>query len=289
MAVANVPIRVAFQNVLVATDFSEHNHSALRYAAAIARRAQGKVYVAHVISPSFRIGPEDVHPALCQTRREAERKLAAVMKSAELRGVHTEPVLKEGEFPKTLCKLAHERGTDLLVLSTRGRKGISKLILGSTVEGICKVAPCPMILTGPKVGRDRQLSFDRILYPTDLSPCSLGVLPYVLALAEQDGSLVRFVRILPPENESSIDSAKAELLTQFTSVMTARTKLAKNPEFAVECGEPQKTILDVAESWGADLIAMGAHRPGNLAAHFPGDLVYEVVCDAKCPVMTVRD
>src|SRR5512133_874313 len=94
MAVANVPIRVAFQNLLVATDFSAHNHSALRYAAAIARKAQGKVYVAHVLSPSLHIGPEDLHPALCQTRRNAERKMASVLKSAELRDVRTEAVLK---------------------------------------------------------------------------------------------------------------------------------------------------------------------------------------------------
>lgn len=288
MAVANVPIRVAFQNLLVATDFSAHNHSALRYAAAIARKAQGKVYVAHVLNPALRIGPEDVHPALCRFRRDAERKMASVMKSAELRDVNTEPVLKEGDFLKTLCKLAHERGADLLVLSTRGRKGISKLLLGSTVEGICNVAPCPMILVGPKVSSERTLTLDRILYPTDLSSSSIGVVPYVLALAEQHGSQIRFARLLPPQDESERE-AERQRIQEHLAVLTEHTRLAHKPDLVVECGEPKSTLLRLAKEWDADLIAMGAHRPGTLARHLPGDLVYDVVCDAPCPVMTVRD
>lgn len=286
MALANVPLRVAFQNLLVATDFSAHNRSALRYAAAIARKAQGKVYVAHVLNPS--LGPEDLHPALCRSRRDAERKMSSVLKAPELRDVHTEAVFKEGDFLKTLCKLAHERGTDLLVLSTRGRKGISKLLLGSTVEGLCKVAPCPMILVGPKIGRASGFALDRILYPTDLSSSSLGAVPYVLALAEQHGSRIRFARLLAPEEESRKETERQEL-EQHLAVLTEHTRLAHKPELIVECGEPKKTILRMAQEWGADLIAMGAHRPGTLATHFPGDTVYDVVCDASCPVMTVRD
>lgn len=288
MAVANVPIRVAFQNLLVATDFSAHNHSALRYAAEIARKAQGKVYVAHVMNTSLHMGPEDLHPALCHSRREAERKMASVMKSPELRDVSTEAVLKEGDFLKTLCRLAHERGTDLLVLSTRGRKGISKLLLGSKAEEVCHVAPCPMVLVGPKVGAEQKLALDRILYPTDLSPSSLGVVPYVLALAEQHGSRVRFARLLAPEDVSKREAERDEL-QQHLAVLTERTRLVHEPELMVEGGEAKKTILRLAQEWDAGLIAMGAHRPGTLATHFPGDLVYDVVCDAPCPVMTVRD
>ena len=45
----------------------------------------------------------------------------------------------------------------------------------------------------------------------------------------------------------------------------------------------------MAEDWRADVIGLGAHRPGALAVYLPGDLAYEVASDARCPVLTVID
>lgn len=86
-----------------------------------------------------------------------------------------------------------------------------------------------------------------------------------------------------------MERARTDLESQFGALVTAQARLTKKSEFAVECGDPEKTILRMAETWDADLIAMGAHKPGTLATHFPGDLVYDIVCCATCAVMTVRD
>lgn len=292
MAVFNVPTRLAFQTILVATDFSASSRAALACAGAIARKAHGKVVLAHVISPErwHLVNPQELHPALCQTRQSAQKKMSSLLKTADLRGVEIDTLLKEGEVRKELCGVAHERGAELVVVGTKGRKGLAKLLLGSTAEEVCRVAPCPILMVGPKVDPKRVRNFERILFPTDLSAISLAALPVVLALAEQHQSRLRFVHMVAGEDDSDgREFALQQLKNEFGLLITDRVKLAHEPEFTVEYGPAAATIRKIAGEWEADLVALGTQKPGTLAAHLPGDLVYEIVCDAHCPVLTISD
>lgn len=292
MAVFNVPTRLAFQTILVPTDFSACSRAALAWAGMIARKAHGKVVVAHVISPErwHLVNPQELHPALCQTRQSAQKRMCSLLKTADLRGVEIDTYLKEGEFRDVLCGVARERGVELLVVGTRGRKGLTKLLLGSTAEQVCRVAPWPILLVGPKVDSKRVPKIDRMLFPTDLSAISLGALPVVLALAEQHGARLRFVHVLSDAVDASgREFALHRLKNDFDPMVTDRTKLSHEPEFAVEVGPAASAIRRMAREWDADVVAVGTHRPGTLAAHLPGDLVYDVVCDAHCPVLTIGD
>ena len=291
MAVMNLPTRLAFQSVVVATDFSPHSDIALACAAVIARRSKGKVCIAHVIAPPVWPlgGPEDLHPALCQKKRWAEKKMCGLLKSEKLRAVSTDVLLKEGEFRTVLCNATRDYQADLLIVGTRGRKGLSKLLFGSTAEEVCHSAPCPVMLIGPNVSTRREIKFDRILFPSDLSAPSLGALPSVLAFAEQHGSLLKFVRLLSEGEGQDSTVALCQLERDYMPTFTARTRLLKPPEFAVNFGDSAAEILRMAREWRADLVAIGAHRPGTLASHFPGDLVYEIVCDSTCPVLTITE
>ncbi|HYH01215.1 MAG TPA: universal stress protein [Terriglobales bacterium] len=291
MAVFNVPTRLAFQTILVATSFSASSRPALAWAGAVARRAGGKVIVAHVKTPRWQVvNPHAVHPALCQPTRSAEKKLCSLLKSADLRGVEIDTLLKEGDFREVLCSIAHERGAELLVVGTKGRRGLGKLLFGSTAEDVCRVAPCPIVLVGPKVGAEQEPSISRILFPTDLSAPSLGALPIVLALAEQHESKLRLVRMLEEGgDDGGREFALKQLESEFGPLLTHRTRLSHEPEFAVETGPAAASIRRIAREWPADLIAVGTHRPGTLASHLPGDLVYDIACDAHCPVLTISD
>ena len=290
MAASNIPVRLSFQTLLVATDFSANTEAVVACASAIARKSGGKLILAHVMSPARwqLVPPEDLHPALCQSRREVQKKMAGVLKSEKLRGVQTEAVLKEGELREVLCKLAHERMVELLVVGTKGRKGLSKLLLGSTAEEVCNVAPCPVILVGPKAQPNEECTFGRVLFPTDLGGPSLGALPVTLALAEQHGSRLHFVRAVD-SNQQAQESILSELRQQLSPVLARYPVLDQTAEYSVRVGATAKVIIDAAVDWKADLIAIGSYRPGALAAHLPGDLVYDVVCDAFCPVLTICD
>jgi nucleotide-binding universal stress UspA family protein len=46
----------------------------------------------------------------------------------------------------TIAQLARDWNADLLVVGTHGRRGVSRLLLGSVAEGMVRVAPCPLLL-----------------------------------------------------------------------------------------------------------------------------------------------
>ncbi len=215
------------------------------------------------------------------------------MTLGELKGIRTDAVIKHGDFRQVLCNIAHEQHADLLVASTHGRKGVSKLLFGSKVEEVCHRAPCPVLVVGPKVTARQNAKFERILFATDLSPLSLGALPLILAFAAEHGSRLRIVRIVAEEDRkesgSNTEFVLAQTKNEILPAVTSRAGLAHEPEFAVESGTAPTATLRAAVEWKADLIGIGAQRPGTLAVYLPGDFAYDVASDADCPVLTVVD
>jgi len=72
------------------------------------------------------------------------------------------------------------------------------------------------------------------------------------------------------------------------SFPTAQLTVSKNKLYDFRVNWRQSSILRVARERGADLIVLGV-RPGDaLATHRLGNVAYDVVIEAQCPVLTVR-
>ena len=96
---------------------------------------------------------------------------------------------------------------DLVVAGTHGRTGLRRLLLGSAVEGICRVATCPVLTVGPDHPASR-IKLDNILVPTDLSEESMRSLPFVLRIAGAYGAKVTVLHVLPEETAGNPDTQK---------------------------------------------------------------------------------
>ena len=62
-----------------------------------------------------------------------------------------------------------------------------------------------------------------------------------------------------------------------------------NVSTGVLCGSPERTIVDEAENWGADLIVVGSHGYGFWERMFLGSVSNGVVHHAPCSVLIVRN
>lgn len=65
-------------------------------------------------------------------------------------GVKASHTLIEGQPGASIVKVADEEQTDLIVMTSRGRSGLAKLMMGSVAEKVMKDAPCPVLVLGPK-------------------------------------------------------------------------------------------------------------------------------------------
>jgi nucleotide-binding universal stress UspA family protein len=287
--------RIALRNILYATDFPAVSSVALDYALSIARRYDARMYITHVIRPdAYQLVPAEAQPAVTeQTRRYAEQQITQLLVSGRLRGVPHQVLLEQGELWPTLAVLIEKHEADLIVAGTHGRTGVRKLLLGSVAEEIFRMASCPVLTVGPKVTGEvpRESAPQRILYATDFTPHADRATSYALSLAQEHQAHLALLHVVQGAGAVSAPGiAKLEdiFLHQLRQIVPEEAGLWCDPEFRVAFGDPADEILKAAEAGGADLIVMGVRRSATFAGHLPPATAYKVVCQAPCPVLTVR-
>jgi nucleotide-binding universal stress UspA family protein len=284
---------VNFKNVLFATDFSACAEAAFSHALAIAQRYRGKIFVLHVITPDTwgYAPPESASAVLEQIRRRAREQVADFERRINFRGVAHQSLFGEGEVWDTIEAIIAEHKIDLIVLGTRGRRGLKKLILGSVAEEIVRLATRPVLTAGPQCKQPAEDGFRRILYPTDFSEQALKARDFALALARQFHAAIIAMHVIPvllPPRDLSLDESR--LLPQLEEVMAVDAARGLEVELHIHHGDPAAEILRAASEYKADLIVMSVHGAGatpRLSTAL-GSTVHYVVSHAQFPVLTVR-
>lgn len=134
-------------SVLVPIDFSDASIDALREALTQVD-STSHVHAVHVLPDA---SPADlVQEAMKYDDREGRAMAALSDKLAEAGADGVQAIVREGPAGETIADLAQELGCELIVMPTRGRKGVSRLLLGSVAERVLRLAPCPvLVIPGP--------------------------------------------------------------------------------------------------------------------------------------------
>lgn len=139
---------MAYRNILLAVDFSEHGVQATERAQELARAFGARLYLLHVVEY---IPPVDsaFAPELPMDVDLTEEVMAAAQNRlyaiAESVGATTEQCRIEVGSAKTeILRVAAELPADLIVLGSHGRRGIGAL-LGSTASSIVNHARCDVL------------------------------------------------------------------------------------------------------------------------------------------------
>lgn len=146
------------RRILVPMDFSEHADRALAYGGAMADRTGAELHVLHVVPEmSF---PDPYFAEAAEIRAMAKAAQERVPEALER---HIREVLGEGAGVRshievgtpaaTIVQVAAEEGIDQVVISSHGRTGVERMLLGSVAEGVVRRAGCP-VLTVKAFGRD---------------------------------------------------------------------------------------------------------------------------------------
>jgi nucleotide-binding universal stress UspA family protein len=65
-------------------------------------------------------------------------------------GYSVDTVVRSGDPVREILAAVKEKKYDLLAMATRGRKGLTRLVLGSVAESVLRDSPIPMLLVRPK-------------------------------------------------------------------------------------------------------------------------------------------
>ncbi len=127
--------------ILVPVDFSVCSKKALYYAAPFARQFGAELTLIFV----FKSYPPLLDLADIEPTEEAKAELEDLRKSI-CHIVRTEAVLRHGEPYREIIRAASELEIDLIILSTHGRSGMARVLLGSTAEKVMRHARCPVLV-----------------------------------------------------------------------------------------------------------------------------------------------
>jgi nucleotide-binding universal stress UspA family protein len=113
------------KKILVPVDFSDCSKYALQYAASFAKQ-----FGAELQLESLQDGK-----AQLDTLRESLGE-----------DVRARVSLRTGQPYNEITQAAADGQADLIIISTHGRKGLTRMLLGSTTEKVVRQAPCPVLV-----------------------------------------------------------------------------------------------------------------------------------------------
>jgi nucleotide-binding universal stress UspA family protein len=141
-----------YKQILVPIDGSDTSNLALKHAIALAQDQHSKLRLFHVV---------DLTPAYSSVNAPhvVERQSALQAEGQKLIDDSSEPALAAGiqytskcitSFDKRIYELIDEEAkswpADLIVIGTHGRRGLSRLFLGSVAEALARISNKPLLL-----------------------------------------------------------------------------------------------------------------------------------------------
>lgn len=154
-----------FSKILVGIDGSQPSMDAAEYALALAKKDNAELIAIHVLSGKLGYEhtprpllfglpatPSSVNDIIQTSKQEAERWLERIRERQHddeniIVKLKTEVILASTPIVAAeLVDYARNENVDLIVVGTRGRSGIKKILLGSTASGIVAYAHCPVMI-----------------------------------------------------------------------------------------------------------------------------------------------
>ena len=138
------------KSILFPTDFSEGSAQALQYAVDMSKRYGAKLYVVHVIYDIAKATgwyvPHVSMDEMYKDIQEGAKKELERFGVEELAGVkNVERRVITGVPHEEIISFVSANKIDLVIMGTHGRKGIDKILFGSTAAQVVRHAPCPVL------------------------------------------------------------------------------------------------------------------------------------------------
>ncbi len=142
---------MAQPHILVTTDFSPAAERAFGPVADIARRLGGKVTVLHIVHDlqivplGAPLAPPQSAPSVDAELQAAKGRMAQVVATFPKDIPVTGEVRNATDVVDAIVDYCTKHGVDWLAISTNGRTGLSRLVLGSVTEAIVRHSHVPVI------------------------------------------------------------------------------------------------------------------------------------------------
>jgi nucleotide-binding universal stress UspA family protein len=294
---------INIQRVLCPTDLTSESDEALRYAVALASAYGAKLFLLYCREGRSGVRGKESSPAALDQKSLFTASLAPHLglksfRDFDWQGLVIENVANVGE---AIVTEAGKHQIDLIVMRSR-RRPRAAVLLGSTAETVCRMAPCPVLVTHPLerewVGLTTgEIDLHRVLVAHDFSRDSELAMNYGLSLAQEYQAEVNLLHVLStagrgePElawSASSTGNAYTFVTHKLQQAIPTEALLWCESVNAVRCGKAADEIVGYAREREVDLICIGASGSDWTSRRVFGSNVDRVLRQASCPVLVAR-
>ena len=299
-----------YQALMVPLDGSEFGRHAIPWALAIAEPAGARVDLVHVLTPPYDVGVAEgdklvLAEAIDDQRTATEQRLDDL--AIRLRigtDVRFSSAVVEGHAADALLRYADENAIDLIVMTTHGRTGLARAVLGSISDQVVRQARCPVLLARPHrhVAEEREAAaVSDVLVPLDGTVTSEAILPHALEMCRLTGASCTLLHVIVPEllltgvavpvaladqraafaEKRQTDAYLASLANRFREGAVPVTTAAL-PHADVESG-----ILEYCAAHPVSLIAMATRGTRGLERAVLGSTMDELLRKTHLPLLAI--
>lgn len=295
-----------FKKILVPLDGSELAERALEPAMVLAQQGQGEVYLLSVPILQHMVVMDPVpygfllpEQSVEQSRHDLLMYLHGLVEKLAYPGVVIHSLIEEGDEATVIVETAAAEGVDLIVMSTHGRTGFTRWMLGSITEKVLREAHCPVLV----LRKNEPLS--RMVIALDRSELAAQAVAPGMAVAQSLGCHVTLFSVVQPLDIDPHLIASLDKLehgfgdrlrednythtTEYLSQVAIRCK-ERVPELTTEVwgGEPAQTIVDFVDARHINLIVMATHGRTGFQRWVHGSVMEKVLRTAPCALLVVR-
>jgi nucleotide-binding universal stress UspA family protein len=138
-------------DIVLATRFGPSSAEPARVAATLARQLGSRIVVLYVATElqALQVGAAEAGIDPAAERERIDRRINDDLRefiAAHMRDLPFDVRIVEGDVAGKVAEVAREVGADYVVVGTRGRSQLARLILGDTTQSILQRTPCPVIV-----------------------------------------------------------------------------------------------------------------------------------------------
>jgi nucleotide-binding universal stress UspA family protein len=277
------------QRVLVAVDRTQVSLDAVRAGLALAAASQAKVGFVCVVPDEDTTPEAELVP---QLRAELSPEAAAFKASFEL-------FILRGEVVDSILDQAKEWSAELLIVGSRGLRGIERMLLGSVAEAVVRRATMPVLVVRAP------LTPGLVMSACDLGESTESVIRWSAQFARWlDGTMLAFHSLQGGMGDAAVvataifggavpaqpDVETTEGLRTLAraSIEVALAAAGATAEVEVFIGDAAESVAQRAQELGAVLLVTGSHGRKGLARLVLGSVAETLVRTAPCSVLVAR-
>jgi nucleotide-binding universal stress UspA family protein len=277
------------QQILIGLDGSDDSDIALQHGMAWARACQATLHGVHVVD-IVQVESPLLHDLAGSTGAVPQHNLTTLMRenleyrgqyllnqfrqTCEAAGITYAEHLVTGVVSAEINRIARE--VDLIIIGRGGvHTGLSKALLGSTVESVVRSASRPTLVTAP-----HYTDIQKPLLATDGSPGAMAALSTAIALTQQLQLPLAVVHCTstPSSHPEFLDEVKRRLADQ-----------GMDCEIGICQGNAHEDLLQYVREHGFDLLVTGAFGHQRIMEWILGSTTQYLLRTSPVPLMLCHD